>query len=243
MQNLEDIPIYIINSQEDYDKVTEEFAYLIAQGGVYLKKKNEMIDSLTRVENIATLHPIESYCKLANIKSKVPVYLIRLALKFFRAVYAEHKSEAIVLITFHNNKWGLYCPQQEVSMASLSYEIDSELGNRTAVGSIHSHGSFAAFHSNVDQEDEVTFDGLHITLGNVDDKEPSVSCSIISNGVRTILSLPDIVTEIEKNIKVPPYWLSKVKKKKWASYNYKQDNKSWWEKQEEYNKYQRSLYD
>lgn len=37
-------------------------------------------------------------------------------------------------------------------------------------GTIHSHCDFSAFHSRVDDADEKFFDGLHITIGNVDDK-------------------------------------------------------------------------
>lgn len=34
-------------------------------------------------------------------------------------------------------------------------------------GTIHSHCNFGAFHSGVDDNDEIQFDGLHITIGNV----------------------------------------------------------------------------
>lgn len=36
------------------------------------------------------------------------------------------------------------------------------------MGTIHSHCNFGAFHSGIDDDDEVNFPGLHITLGNVD---------------------------------------------------------------------------
>jgi hypothetical protein len=48
----------------------------------------------------------------------------------------------------------------------------------------------SAFHSGTDQGDEESFDGLHITFGNLNSELISISASIVSNGHRTIVS-PD----------------------------------------------------
>lgn len=51
-----------------------------------------------------------------------------------------------------------------------TYKEFSELDKNGYVlyGTIHSHCNFGAFHSGVDDNDEMEFDGLHITIGNVD---------------------------------------------------------------------------
>ena len=66
----------------------------------------------------------------------------------------------------------------------------------TMIGDIHSHANFSAFHSGIDDKDEQSFDGLHITIGNNGDAEVSISTSIVSNGQRFIADAGDYVNGI-----------------------------------------------
>jgi hypothetical protein len=53
-------------------------------------------------------------------------------------------------------------------MLSARDRYEQLLGDGYRVmGTIHSHSNFSAFHSGVDDNDEENFDGLHITIGNV----------------------------------------------------------------------------
>jgi hypothetical protein len=47
------------------------------------------------------------------------------------------------------------------------------------VGTIHSHCDFSAFHSGTDERDEATFDGLHLTFGNVNRENFSIAGSVV----------------------------------------------------------------
>ena len=52
------------------------------------------------------------------------------------------------------------------------------------VGTIHSHCDFGASHSHGDHADEEHFDGIHITLGHVTSETPSLSVSLVIDGIR-----------------------------------------------------------
>jgi hypothetical protein len=59
------------------------------------------------------------------------------------------------------------------------------------VGTIHSHASADAFHSELDDEDERHDDGLHMTVGNLDGKV-SLVCSLVVDGRRFVLKPSDV---------------------------------------------------
>lgn len=59
-------------------------------------------------------------------------------------------------------------------------------------GTIHSHCNFNAYHSGVDDADEIDFDGLHITIGNVRSGW-SYSCRYMFDGVEFKTTIEDIL--------------------------------------------------
>ena len=217
MQDLDKIPVYVITSETDMQNVTDDFAYLIAKGGLYIKRKCEMFDSISKTDRIPHLANIEESCRLAEEIDKVPGYIIETALSFFRAVFEKFDSEAVLYIT-KGTEWGLHCPEQEVSRAGVeSLTKLEELTTEQVIGSIHSHADFDAFHSNTDIGDEAKFDGVHFTIGHVDLIRPTLVCSIAAGGVRARVTMQEI---IEGKImalpkEFPPEWMERVHKKKW----------------------------
>lgn len=185
-------PIYLL--EEGCDIPEDDICYIIAKGGIYLKKKLDMVESVAKVSNISFLKDIDSYASidLPIISGKKIAQVIN----FFRKVYREHRSEACVVLYYNEatNNIKIDAPKQEVSGASVDYESE-DFENYHKVGTIHSHANFSAFHSGVDDADEFGFDGLHITLGHVgnDDHRVSVSCSIVVNGDRYIGDIEDYV--------------------------------------------------
>jgi PRTRC genetic system protein A len=189
-------PIHINDGQTELPK--DDVFYVIAKDGIYLRKKLGIMDSLVPVKNISILQDITSTARL-NIK-KIPAGKFAQIIAFFKEVYNQHKSEAIVLL-FYNEKTKVYKvvpPAQKVSSASLSYDRGLSLEGWTMVGDIHSHAGMSAFHSGTDQDDELSFDGLHITLGNMRDDNVSISASIVSNGHRVIINPEDYVNRLVK---------------------------------------------
>ena len=186
--------IYINNG---VDIPQDETCYIIAKGGIYLKKKLDLIESLTPVDKISLLEDIPTFAKI-----NIPIISTKMfgnILGFFKEVYRLYKSEAIVLLFYNKNKksYKVFVPEQEVSRASLSYETTKTIKDHILIGSIHSHGSMTAFHSGTDVGDEAKFDGLHLTIGKVDETLFDVCGSIAVNGMRVPISPEDYIHGLE----------------------------------------------
>jgi len=78
------------------------------------------------------------------------------------------------------------------------------------IGSIHSHGNMSAFHSTIDHMDEAHFDGLHITIGDVDDQFISISASVMANGYRFMVSPTEYIDGLNL-VEYTPWWPSMFK--------------------------------
>jgi len=66
------------------------------------------------------------------------------------------------------------------------------------VASVHSHCSFSAFHSGTDIADEEYIEGLHITIGDVDEDHFSLVASIVSNRKRFKVDPLDFISGIDE---------------------------------------------
>jgi hypothetical protein len=145
------------------------------------------------------------------ISVEIPKVVIYKALKFCQLVFAKQKTEAAIIPFIRVNEegkfeWELYVPKQKNSHASVKYENDLEelkpLFDKGFVkfGTIHSHSDFGAGHSSTDINDEAHIDGIHITLGHVDQKpeKPAISISICAVGASTRFSYKRPVEIIEE---------------------------------------------
>jgi PRTRC genetic system protein A len=165
----------------------DDLFYIIGKGGVFMRKKLNLVDCLVPVKAISFLKPVEPFINL-NIP-KIPEKIISTTAAFFKSVYNEYKSEAVVLLYLNRKtqQFSIYIPPQKVTAASLKYTRNASFSDRTYVGSIHSHASMSAFHSGTDTADEETSsDGIHITFGDLDSNnfEYSVSACKACNGFR-----------------------------------------------------------
>ncbi len=182
----------------------DDVYYIIGKEGVYLKKKLGVMESLAPVDKISILESVTSMAKM-HIEP-IPGKWIAKVMGFFKAVYAEYKSEAIVLL-FYNAETGKYKivpPHQKVAGASCDYDKGITLENYEMIGTIHSHGSMSAFHSGTDDKDEEHFDGLHITLGDLDDEFPSISSSIVANGFRVMVEPSEYINNLTLMSEINP---------------------------------------
>jgi len=181
----------------------DDIYYIIGKEGVYLKKKLGVMDSLAPVKNISILQSVISSAQMHI--TPIPGMWIAKVMNFFREVYKEYRSEAIVLL-FYNEETGhhkIVPPHQKVAGASCDYDKGITIEGYTMIGTIHSHGNMSAFHSGTDDKDEEHFDGLHMTFGDLDEDYPSISASIVSNGFRQMIEpeqyIKDLVCMAETN--------------------------------------------
>jgi hypothetical protein len=79
------------------------------------------------------------------------------------------------------------------------------------VGTIHSHGAFAAFASSIDEADEASLDGLHLVVGDLDRRAPSYSAAIAIDGQRFTVGLRLVLERPRRFVEPPADWLGRVK--------------------------------
>ncbi len=179
--------IFINDGNQEIPK--DDIFYIVSKEGIFLKKKLGLLESITPVNQISILNNLNIVSKAKMNIPKISTIKFLKIITFFRKVYELYKGEAIVLIYYNelSKKFKLYAPTQTVSSCSLDYSINN-IPNYNLIGDIHSHGSLSAFHSGVDSHDEKEFDGLHITLGNINNSDLSfsISSSIVINGSRFI---------------------------------------------------------
>lgn len=188
------IPLYIL---EKGTKIPDETCYLLGKNGLFLRKRNGLVEATVKIEGISFLEEIKPSARL-NLPKISPEIMVRTIL-FFRRVHVRFGSEAMVLLHYSKeNGYELSCPPQRVGPASVHYDADERLEGYLLVGTIHSHNNFNAFHSGVDSHDERHFDGLHITLGFMNQPYFTISCSIVVNGTRYSLVPENTVTGIKK---------------------------------------------
>jgi len=174
----------------------DDICYIIAKEGVFLKKKLGIMESIAPVKNISILDSIAATATMHI--SRIPGKWLAKTHSFFKEVYRQYRSEAIVLL-FYNEETRhhkIIPPTQKVAGASCDYDKGITISGYTMIGTIHSHGSMSAFHSGVDDSDEEHFDGLHITLGHLNDPYPSISASIVANGHRIVVHPSDYIEDI-----------------------------------------------
>jgi PRTRC genetic system protein A len=195
------------------DPVPEGAAIVLGRSGVYLKKSTSLFDGTVRIEGVPQLREVEEEVKWKA--PKIPYRLVMEALEFFRAVYAKHKAEAIVLLSLQDGRWELLVPEQEVSGAHLDYRMDAEMARKRPVGTIHSHCDMSGFFSETDRKDVCNFDGVHLVLGRISLPVPEVAASVAMNGKTVELEPEEVVGGLPAShpFREGHPWLSKVRKR------------------------------
>lgn len=180
----------------------DDIYYIVAKEGIYIKKKLGIMDSVSPVKNISILESVQATAKM-NIE-KIPAIAVAKIANFFRAIQKQHRSEAIVILFYNEEtkKYKLVPPSQKVTPGGIEYNRSIVIDGWTMIGDIHSHSSMSAFHSGTDQGDENSFDGLHITFGNMDCEFISISASIVSNGNRVMIKPEEYMkgTELKQEV-------------------------------------------
>lgn len=157
--------------------------------------------------------PVDEVPSLANSDSllyhdiNLPPELIGQAWSFFRAVWHERKSEAMVDITWNPDRgYRLFVPPQKASGGGVKAERKPEHYRGQIVGTIHSHCNFGAFHSGTDENDANGQDGLHITIGRVDTDKLDIAIMVSANAIKWPLELSDITTGDVQLSSHPTWW-------------------------------------
>ncbi|MFC1622384.1 hypothetical protein ACFL1Y_00090 [Patescibacteria group bacterium] len=172
--------------------------YIVAANGTFIHKDTGLIEAVAEVEGVGFLNSYQPWVK--HNFPLLPSFDVKKIILFFQRVCEVYDTEAIVLIHFseETNTYLFHCPYQEVSSANVDYNSEERFDNYQLIGDIHSHNEFTASHSPTDKEDETNFDGLHITVGNLDQPYFSISCSLTVNQTRFLIPPAEIISGIKK---------------------------------------------
>lgn len=169
----------------------DDHYYILAKNGSFLHKKNPLMKTILRVQEIPFLERQEEVTDFKYPSfSQEQTFQI---LSFFFWAYRKFHGESIVTIHYKPRQgYLLHAPPQEVCRETIHYSIQDRFPGYLLVGSIHSHGKFMACHSDghkfSDKQDEINFDGMHITVGNINAHTFTISCSVMVNGRRFFLN-------------------------------------------------------
>lgn len=174
--------------------------YVIAQDGMYMVKDTGLIRAAVKVEKFSMLEKLPVAAKL--LLPAIPGATLAQALLFFRRIYERFRAEAAVMLYYSptQGRYHLDVFSQEVTGASTDYDIKgkfTDLGFQL-VGTIHSHCDFGAFHSGTDIHNEKDFDGIHITIGRVNQPYFTLSCTAAVNNNRFSLEPTEVVSGARK---------------------------------------------
>jgi len=190
--------------------------YLVVRDGLYLRKENVAFRACVRLGRLSWENQdfgsriLEEEEFLEMKLPKIPARIVDEWVTLGRMVRKIYKSEVLLLLYYcpSTGEFQNKIPEQEVSPGSVSSKecIPAPEGHYL-VGTVHSHPR-EAFHSNVDKDDEAGFDGVNITIGDLDDILPGFAVSAVVNGKR--FPLPP--EEVMETVEIPDEWLKKIHK-------------------------------
>lgn len=190
-------PVYL--QSQGYVPPNKGSYYLVAKDGIYFRQEAAHGSTFVKVKKIP--HLADAPVGVNLHVPKIDGLTIAKAFGFFREVFTKHRSESYVTLIFNkeHQKYDVWCPSQTVSYSSVNYDrsdMPSEPG-WIAIGTIHSHCDFSAFHSGTDTSDESSFDGIHITLGNVNRDEFSMVSSVVFSDNRKQYNPMDLIDGVK----------------------------------------------
>ncbi|MBP9668950.1 MAG: Mov34/MPN/PAD-1 family protein [Candidatus Pacebacteria bacterium] len=152
-------------------------AHVVATNGVFLRIRNNWLAATVPID-VATLERERPQAQL--LLPPIDAVVVGQVLLFFRRIYQLYRSEAAVLLHHGPAGWACTVPPQIVSAAHVHYDMSERIPGYSCVGTMHSHGSLVARHSSVDDADEADFDGVHIIIGDLNQRSKfSMEASLV----------------------------------------------------------------
>jgi hypothetical protein len=224
----------VFHATEGVELPKDKTYYLVTSKGLYIHRKTKFGSGLVKVDGVPWFdEPSTDFnLTLPKIPSLVIGQAWEFFRQVFKKYNSE--AYLTILYNEQEKSYTLYCPKQSVSHGSANYGVDlnkQELVEKTTadgqtiqvfqnatydaiapkdregwtvIGTIHSHCDFDAFHSGTDTSDEAQMDGIHITLGHVNQNECSVSVEIALTGNRYKLTPEGVCSGFKQNAEPEP---------------------------------------
>lgn len=197
------LPNFEVKAVKQQDLPKNGNYYLLTSNGWFMHKDMSWADVFVPAEAFPCLAKSR---KSIDLKvPKIPSLILAKSHQFFNAVFHKFHGEAELMILFNTktNVYDLWCPDQRVTHGGVHYDLSDKAAKKGLdnifIGTIHSHCDFDAFHSGTDVADEVSHDGIHITLGHVNTKTPSVAVSLVVNGIRWTQDITQVADNVSVN--------------------------------------------
>ena len=144
------------------------------KGGIYQEINSDLFTSYTKVEDIKEVDTLVPQWR----GKKIPLAMWKSILAFMKQSYDKFKSETLIFLYYdENNKdnpWSFWVPPQETNGMTVksspdnpTFQSQRALFPDTMFGTVHHHCGTSAFQSGTDEADEVKREGLHFTVGKL----------------------------------------------------------------------------
>lgn len=163
-----------------------------------IKHKNQLIQEkkFPGLIDVKFTHEIKSTtAKFDYLGPKIPPEVWQMMLTFFKWTYDTTHSESQVRLYVNTERklWAAWAYPQEARTGMSAREIDNEQTKLQRAqfpdsegwiyfGTVHHHCGCSAFQSGVDEANEQNQDGLHITVGSMNNPHYDLHCRFYLNG-------------------------------------------------------------
>jgi hypothetical protein len=196
--------------------------YVLAANGLFLERHTPLFSvSVPAPSGVPGLHDHAPGLRLRL--PRVPAVLVERAVGFFRAVWERWEGEGILLLFYAPSlgRFALGAPPQvltgrvEHGCFRAEMHLDylpcpAPAADYLCVGTMHSHGAWAAGHSAIDQHDEEYEAGLHVTVGHVTRPRPSFVASFVVGGSRFPLDPATVLGRFERARRPLDPWFDQI---------------------------------
>ena len=194
----------------------------------YIIKNNKLYHSVASCNGL--IHeweeldvPVANNLKCIWNGQKIPFCLWRVCIAFLAKSQELHDSEALIYLFYHEktNTWKAWAPPQKVigMKVESSPNIKKYKDQRNSIGpgyipigTIHHHCNGAAGQSGIDKADEANKEGIHITLGYMEQKLYDWHARVIFNEEYNGINPDDWIELPEWSQKIPEQYRHFLKK-------------------------------
>lgn len=181
--------------------------HTIHNNKLYNKVDNDMFTTYQEIEVNNTENLIPEFKG-----KKIPRSMWKQILSFMKHSYDEFDSETLVYLFYDetsNTPWSWWVPPQETHGMSVSslpdhpdYKKQRKLYPDVMFGTVHHHCSVSAFQSGTDESDEENREGIHFTIGNMDEPDNfDIHCRITIGGCHSEIEAGTYIEQAESPFK------------------------------------------
>jgi PRTRC genetic system protein A len=213
-------PLDTIIAQPDEELPNEDVIFYAATNKGWVINVPTLFGNAQLLSKEAPTHlppPAERF--ILNGK-QIPLHMLTQFHDFARKNFEKRRAECSAYLTYNpeTDDWKLFIPEQYVSHTSVNHKLDPGQikDGYQAVGTIHSHCDFNAFHSGTDKHDMGKMPGLHITIGHVNTDTPDYDFALSVHDAAFDVKydkIVDVERPLDRNgyATAPDHWLQYVK--------------------------------